>query len=472
MTRAVVLGGGFAGVLMATVLSRYADEVEVIEGGRYPAGPGVRTGVPQAFHSHVLVTAGAQALETLLPGTLDVLLDRGAHRRGLSDGSLILSADGWFRRYDTGAFLVSCSRWLTDHVVRQRALAAGAFAVRERTRVLGLRGDASRVTGVVVAAEGGPPRIVRADLVVDATGRRSRAARWLAALGAPGIEEEVVDPGLAYSTRVYRAPAPLAARIPAVMLHPRPADGRPGHGATLFPIEDGRWIVTLTGTRAVTPPTGPQGFTACARALRSPIVAELLATAEPLGGVRPYRATANRRRYFERGPRPEGFLVVGDALTAVNPVYSHGMSIALLTALRLDRELARHGAKPGVFPALQAAAADEADVSWRMATLHDRARDGVQDGTQGPPAGPGRVPRALMSRALLTSPALMTDLFRAQTLLPPQAAAPAPPPGRAPDAGPHPPLDTDEAVAQFPDLSAWWVSGRRDHHRSAVGGRA
>lgn len=455
MTKAVVLGGGFAGVLVAKVLSRHVDEVTVVEGGRYPAGPGVRTGLPQAFHSHVLVTAGAEALDTVLPGTLEALLARGAHRRGLPDGALILSADGWFRRHETGAFMISCSRWLMDHVIRQRALADGAVTVRERTRVLGLVGDASRVSGVLVAGEDGSGETLDADLVVDATGRRSRAARWLTAIGGPGVEEEVVDPGLAYSTRIYRAPPGLAAGLPAIMVHPRPSSGRPGYGATLFPIEDGRWIFTLTGTRAARPPADEPGFTACARSLRSPIAAELLAAAEPLGGVRPFRATANRRRFFERLPLPEGFLVVGDALTAVNPVYSHGMSVALLGAVRLDRELTERGAGPGVLPAVQAAVAEVASESWRMATEQDRVRAVAE----GPGAAPlpvsaaGQRMRARVSQAVLSSPALMTRLFRAQTLAPSPTPVPAGPCAA-------PPRNTDEAVAQFPGLRDWWFSER------------
>ncbi|MFE4260668.1 NAD(P)/FAD-dependent oxidoreductase [Streptomyces sp. NPDC056883] len=472
MTKAVVLGGGFAGVLVARVLSRHVDEVTVVEGGRYPAGPGVRPGLPQAFHSHVLVTAGAQALDTLLPGTLEALLARGAHRRGLPDGALILSADGWFRRHETGAFMVSCSRWLMDHVIRQRALADGAVTVRERTRVLGLVGDASRVTGVRVAGEDGSgedgsDETLRADLVVDATGRRSRAGRWLTAIGGPGVEEEVVDPGLAYSTRIYRAPPGLAADLPAIMVHPRPSGGRPGYGATLFPIEDGRWIFTLTGTRAARPPVDEPGFTDGARSLRSPIVAELLAAAEPLGGVRPFRATANRRRYFERLPLPEGFLVIGDALTAVNPVYSHGMSVALLGALRLERELAERGARPSVLPAVQAAVAETAAESWRMATEQDRVRAFAEgsapaDGpgsAEGSGSAAGRRMRARVSQAVLSSPVLMTRLFRAQTLVPSGAALPRPSAGRSA----APPLDTDEAVAQFPGLRDWWFSERGPH---------
>ncbi|GAB3894514.1 hypothetical protein GCM10027612_45920 [Microbispora bryophytorum subsp. camponoti] len=49
----------------------------------------------------------------------------------------------------------------------------------------------------------------------------------------------------------------------------------------MFPVEDGRWIVTLTGTRGGEPPTDEQGFTAFARSLRHPIVADLMAEATP-----------------------------------------------------------------------------------------------------------------------------------------------------------------------------------------------
>lgn len=42
MTRAVVLGGGMAGMLSAAVLARHVDEVVVLESDAYPAAPGPR----------------------------------------------------------------------------------------------------------------------------------------------------------------------------------------------------------------------------------------------------------------------------------------------------------------------------------------------------------------------------------------------------------------------------------------------
>lgn len=448
MTRAVVLGGGFAGVLAAAVLARHVDDVIVIESDHYPADLRARRGLPQSRHSHVLVAGGARALQELLPGTLEALFARGAHRRRLPGDALILAAAGWFRRLDTEAYLISCSRGLLDQVVRRRAL--GAVSTWTGTQALGLVGDASRVTGVSVRREGAPSETIEADLVVDATGRRSKAPRWLAEIGVAEIEEVTVSSGLAYSTRVYQAPPELAGETPAIMIHPRPASGRPGQGATLFPIEGDRWIVTLTGTRGGEPPVDEQGFADFARSLRDPIVAELMAAATPLGGIRPYRDTSNRRRFVERVRLPAGFVAIGDAVVAVNPVHSHGMSVAALSALRLDRELTRRGIGPSAFPWLQAAMTAEAEASWRMAVAQDRGPAGREA------TAFEREILTRRTRALLSSPQLAAEFFGAQTLTSTRAAKDGSAVVRALTGEPDPLLTTEEAVKQHPMLYEWW----------------
>ncbi|MDF5759117.1 FAD-dependent monooxygenase [Spongiactinospora sp. TRM90649] len=459
MTTAVVLGGGFAGVLAATVLARHAGRVVVVEDDHYPATPAPRRGLPQAHHSHVLVAGGAAALETLLPGTLAALYARGAHRRGLSGDTLILTAQGWYRRCETEAYLISCGRGLLDQVVRRRALDGGAVPVREGTRAVGLTGDASGVTGVRVR-RGTTEETIPAGLVVDATGRRSQGPRWLAELGAAPPEEARVDSGLAYATRLYRAPARLAAAIPAVMLHPGPDGERPGAGATLFPIEDDHWIVTLTGTRGSEPPTDEPGFTRFARSLRDPIIADLMAEAEPAGPIRAYRDTANRRRFFERTPPLPGFLAIGDAVVAVNPVHSHGMSVAALSALRLDAELTRHG--PAALPGLQAAMAEEAGRSWRMATENDGLRPERAERM----TAFERAVRARITQAALTSPDLAAEIFRAHTLIPAAPGSPRALPGK-----PESPLTAERAITQYPGLSGWWNARRDSRELRLVGER-
>jgi flavin-dependent dehydrogenase len=403
MTAALVLGGGLAGLLAASVLARHVAEVTVIEGGTYPAGPQIRAGVPQARHNHVLVAGGAQALESLLPGITATLLDRGARRIGLPDGALIRTAQGWFRRRETGAYLIACSRALLDDEVRRQVLSTGHVQVAERTRAIALTGTASQVDGVVTRGRHGQAERVRADLVIDAMGRGSAAPRWLDDIGGPRVEELAVESGLAYSTSVMRPPAALAATVPAIMIHPQPGPGQPDRGATLFPVEDGRWFVTLTTGRDGHPPATEAQFSAFARALPSPLIAELTATARPVSEIRVCRGTANRRRFYERATLPAGFLALGDSLVALNPVYSHGMSAAILGATRLAEELTRHAAAAGARAALpaalvmQAAIAAEADRPWQLAIAQDATHP-----TAARPPGTAGATQA--SRPFLASP--------------------------------------------------------------------
>ena len=70
------------------------------------------------------------------------------------------------------------------------------------------------------------------------------------------------------------------------------------------------------------PPTDEDGFMeALAARLRSPILAEAPHLAGPLSPVYGYRTVANRFRHYEKWQgRLDGFIALGDAVCAFNPV--------------------------------------------------------------------------------------------------------------------------------------------------------
>src|SRR5206468_437174 len=74
---AVVLGGGFTGMLAAAALSAYADVI-VVERERLPRTPALPTDLPQPRHTHLLTADGARVVEGLLPGTVERWLAEGA----------------------------------------------------------------------------------------------------------------------------------------------------------------------------------------------------------------------------------------------------------------------------------------------------------------------------------------------------------------------------------------------------------
>ncbi|MCD9194663.1 FAD-dependent oxidoreductase [Streptomyces albireticuli] len=444
--RAVVLGAGLTGMLAAAALAPHADEVVVVDRDDMPAGPAPRKGLPQARHAHLLWSGGARTIESLLPGTHRRWLEAGARRIALPTGLASLSPQGWLRRWPEMQYLIACTRDLLDQVVRERVLALPGVTLHPRTEPVRLLGSARGVTGVRVRDLGdGTERVLEAGLVVDATGRGSRAPRWLAELGLPEVREEVVDSGLVYATRIFRAPEGTE-EFPVVHVQ---ADSRrpgPGRTAVLVPVEDRRWLVTVSGTRGGEPTKDPALFEPFARQVRHPVIADLVAGAEPLTGVSVTRGTVNRRRFYERlAAWPAGLTVLGDAVATYNPVYGHGMSVAAHSAAALRAELTRRPLDdPRLARRVQRATGKAVDTAWALATGQDILFPGATGAR--PPAAAGLL-RAYMDRATLTAtgrPSVARALISVMTLATPATALATPDmvvavlrgPGRRPLPGP------------------------------------
>ncbi|MEU3245856.1 FAD-dependent monooxygenase [Streptomyces sp. NPDC006875] len=377
---AVVIGGGMTGMLAAAVLAEHAD-VTLVERDVLPDGPHPRKGLPQARHAHVLWSGGVKALEELLPGVVDELVGRGARRSRIMTDLVSKAPSGqWFRRFHHARHIsLLCSRDLLDSVVRARVLADRRVSLRQRTEVLSLEGDSGRVSGVRIRT-GDTHATLAADLVVDAGGRGSRAPAWLRSLGLPPVAERTVDAGVGYASRIYRAPGTTADGFPIVNVQADPRRN-PGMGGIITPIEGGRWLVTLAGTRGGRPSAKNEEFVPFALGLPHPVIGELLAGAEPETDVVTTRSTANKRRYYEKAARwPDGFAVLGEAVAGYNPVYGHGLSAAAQSVVALRDVLRRHGLlAPGTSRRIQRAAARPVENAWNLAVGQDVFYPGASD---------------------------------------------------------------------------------------------
>ncbi|MGV9247746.1 FAD-dependent oxidoreductase [Streptomyces sp. NPDC003710] len=369
--RAVVVGGSIAGMLAAAAVKDYVDRVEIVEAHELPDGPEPRTGVPQAAHIHFLQTGGAEAIETLLPGSIDLLLAAGAHRIPVTTNMLIYSPEGWYRRWQrTTHYLITASRDLTDFIVREQVLKDPRVGVRTHTRAVGLLGDRRTVTGVRVRTNDGVEAELRTDLVIDASGRGTRMPQWLARLGINGLRQDRIDSGLVYASRIYRAPFPTRG-WPVVGVQADPRLPRPGSAGGILPIEGDRWHVSVMGAPGGHPTHDAGAFEPFARTLRHPLLADLLAYAEPLTDVSLTHSTTNRRYYYERLTHwPDGLLALGDSAAAFNPVYGQGISVTAQGAVAL-RHLLSNGLGSGLAHHTQRAIARPINSAWALATGQD-----------------------------------------------------------------------------------------------------
>ncbi|MEU6237827.1 FAD-dependent oxidoreductase [Kitasatospora sp. NPDC047058] len=359
MARVAVIGGGISGLGTALLLGRRGHTVTVFEQDARQAGEDLdrdffhwrRPRVPQAAQPHSFLAPVRSVLLAEAPDVHADLLARGAREYHDFD---------WFGEHPphrAGDEELVTLR--TRRIVLEAALTAAVgrertVEVRRGCRVHALtfeKGTPPRVTGVQAGAQ-----THRADLVVDASGRRSPVPGWLV---AAGCRPPVVDShrtGITYLCRWYR----LRADGPR---HP----GRVQNGSSaafalagVFPSDNDTFAVNVvlsTGDPTRAALTDPAVFEAVAR--RFPATAAWLDLApEPRSPVLAMAGLDNRWTALadDGGPVVTGLVNAGDSLVHTNPTLGHGVALGLRAAQHLAAHADGIAADPAGYHAWTAAA--------------------------------------------------------------------------------------------------------------------
>ena len=335
-----------------------------------------RPGLPQAHHIHGFLARSRTLLKERAPHVLEAM--RAA---GIGEQSAVAKLPDYPRPGDELLVSLRSRRPVFEGVLRQCVQAEPTVDVRTGCVVEGL---------VVEGELGGRPRVVgarlrsgeemRADAVVDASGRTSRVLTWLADVGAPAPFDENVDSGLVYFNRTFRLRPGQAA--PPAEFGPHSMRGDLpyfGYAAGLADDSTFVWnLVVPAFDREMRLLRHDRAWMAAARALpaAAPWVdadrAEPIDHVQAMGGLR-----CVLRRYVVDGqPVAPGLHVVGDALVHTTPTFGYGASLGLTHGFALADALATHDDPARQALAFDAAVWTEARRAYEYAVASDLARVG------------------------------------------------------------------------------------------------
>jgi 2-polyprenyl-6-methoxyphenol hydroxylase-like FAD-dependent oxidoreductase len=416
MAAIVVCGGGVIGLCAGLMLAEDGHEVTVLEpdpadppGAPAEAWDGWRrAGVAQFRQPHTLLPRFQQVVDRELPGLTERLGDGGCVRVDLLESLPPSITDRSPRPGDDRFRFVTGRRPVIEAVLAAAAEEHPRLSVRRGVRVGGLLTGPSPLPGVphVTGVRTDTCDPLPADLVVDATGRRSPSAGWLDELDARPARADSQTGGFVYYTRYFTGSEQPRRRGPPLA---------PVGSISLIALggDNDTWSVTVFGPTRDAP----------LKALREPAVFDRVVAAcprqahwldgEPITGVLAMAGVLDRHRRLvvDGVPVVTGFVAVGDAWACTNPSAGRGISVGAVHA-QLLRAVVRASLDDPVELARAFDERTDREVApfYRAQLTADRERiaemDALRAGREPPPPDPTR-------SGLLTAAAHDADAFRA-----------------------------------------------------------
>jgi 2-polyprenyl-6-methoxyphenol hydroxylase-like FAD-dependent oxidoreductase len=380
MAKAAVIGAGPTGLATAMLLAQREFEVVVLD--RDPAPPDTvdrvwedwsRRSVTQFRQVHFLTTGGRALLEQHLPAVLDAMLAAGAIRYNaiarLAECLPGGPGDVDFSPFET---VTSCRRPIMEFGYLAAARATPGIEIRHDTAVSGLTAGPSvtegipHITGVTTKAGD----TVVADVVIDASGRRSPVGGLLEAVGARPPVEHAEDVGFVYNTRYYRGDA-----LPEV----RDSVLAPVGSISILtmPGDRNHWSVTLYHSTNDKPMRRVRDGEVFDRVVRAHPNHAHWVDGTSVSDTITMAASVNTQREFviDGQPVATGLLPVGDAWGFTNPSLGRGLTLGLMHAVDVVPVVAAHLGDPMTMAKEWERVTNERAVPWHDSTVSfDRIR--------------------------------------------------------------------------------------------------
>jgi 2-polyprenyl-6-methoxyphenol hydroxylase-like FAD-dependent oxidoreductase len=372
-----------------------------------------RRGVGQFRQAHYLQPSGSRLLGSHLPDVKEALVRAGCITFDVLSTMPSSIADRTPRTGDDRFVTVTGRRTTIEYAVA--SIAEKEVRVRRGVSVVGLLTGCSAANGIphVTGVRTVDGQDVSADLVIDATGRRSELPGRLEAIGARRPIEEAEHSGFIYYTRFFHSKTGVIPTCQAPLL-----TYFDSFTILTLPSDAGTWSVTLfisSGDKALKKFRHPKHWTALIAAC--PSHAHWL-DGEPITGVLPMAAgtTDRYRRFVVDGvPVATGIVTVGDSWACTNPSLGRGISMGLMHAVGTAEVVRQHLDNPLALALAHDSMTETRVTPWYRNTIEiDRKRIAqLEARIQGRPDPQPADPRANIADALAVAMRYDADVFRA-----------------------------------------------------------
>ncbi len=371
---AIVLGCSLSGLLTAKVLSKHYQKVTIIEKDKVNNIPESRKGQPQTQHVHALVKSGLSILEEYFPDIKKDLVASGAVEMDLGDSSIFYSYGGLRERSNSDIDIVTMSRQLLEFLIRRYTLNISNIVLLDQMvfEKLNLTEDKQKIKGVSIRdTKNNMSFHTDGDLIIDTTGRGSRTPKLLDLIGFKAPENSTVKINVSYHSRIYKRDINDPRSDKIIVLKAEPPLEKVD--AMLLPIEDDRWMLTIAGWHKTNPiPNSEKELLMMFKSWPHLDFYDILSNSTPVSEFITYKFPQSLRRHYEKLDEfPLGYLVLGDAVCSLNPVYGHGMTSAAFQAKELDKLLEKHIPENKLAKIYFKKISKIIDQCWLISTIED-----------------------------------------------------------------------------------------------------
>lgn len=308
---AVVIGWSIS---LEFALSNHFKKVTIIEKDKVNNKPETRKGQPQTRHIHLVLAHAMNILTAYFPSLKKELIANGALELDVGNYYNWYSYGGFKKKGVTGITALTMTRELLEYHVKKQVLDIKNIAIQDETKAIEMEIEDENVKALIVE-HAGEKQVINTDFLVDASGRGTRAFKWLEQYGYPTPEEAKIKIDIMYVTILFERKKMLPGEKLEVISY-TPEAPKEKLGAVLMPIENNRWVLTLIGMRGVEPPQNDEELLKFLKGLPISGLYDQISGATRLTDFLVYKCPTSARRHYEKLEKfPGSYLVLDDGVS-------------------------------------------------------------------------------------------------------------------------------------------------------------